>query len=181
MRNVCDTGIIAVSAAHTNEYLYAPELRGGHATVVFVLDMGLGYYDQNKRRSWLMIDFQALQIPVTSYSVTFGCNGRFFAKLDFGQFDHPGGSVDQISRAPGTAFRDLQLIMEAGLPWNYLEQSLVNARFCERALSSLPLQKRHMGAHPTFPDSGRSAAAWHPFFPHRAGLGKGELQWRKSL
>jgi hypothetical protein len=71
-RNVCDAGLISITAAHTNANLYGRDLNGGDAKTIFDLDTQLGWYDSNRDPSWLTIDFQEWRIHVTSYSITFG-------------------------------------------------------------------------------------------------------------
>jgi hypothetical protein len=71
-RNVCDAGLISVTAAHTRLDLYGEEWNGRSPKVIFDLGTQLGWYDQNRDLSWLIIDFQSRRVHVTSYSITFG-------------------------------------------------------------------------------------------------------------
>jgi hypothetical protein len=70
--NVCDCGIICVTAAHTDPKCYKPDINGGTPKVVFDFDSRVGWYDDNRDPSWLQIDFRDRRILVTSYSINFG-------------------------------------------------------------------------------------------------------------
>jgi hypothetical protein len=71
-RNICDSGLVSVTASHTNSSCYGSEFNGGSPKAVFDLDSRKGWYDNNKRTSWLQIDFLTRQIHVDSYTITFG-------------------------------------------------------------------------------------------------------------
>jgi hypothetical protein len=70
--NVCDSGIVSVSVAHTHLTQYGREFNIGDPKVIFDLDSRVGWYDQNKDPTWLRIDFPRHRIQVASYSIKFG-------------------------------------------------------------------------------------------------------------
>jgi hypothetical protein len=70
--NVCDTGIVSVSVAHTDATEWGSELNGGDPKVVFDLDSRAGLYDANRDPTWLRVDFTRHRIQVTSYSINLG-------------------------------------------------------------------------------------------------------------
>jgi hypothetical protein len=70
--NVCDRGVVAVTAATTEIRRFGDEWNGGRPEAVVDQDTEQGWYDMNKNPSWLMFDFKAQRVGLESYTIRFG-------------------------------------------------------------------------------------------------------------
>jgi hypothetical protein len=70
--NVCEKGIINVTARETDPERYGPQINGGGPRAVVDLDTQRGWYDKNNDPSWLQFDFKARRIRISSYAIKFG-------------------------------------------------------------------------------------------------------------
>jgi hypothetical protein len=70
--DVCEAGIVEITADHTNATEYGSSVNGGSPTVVSDFSSDLGWYDKNWSPSWLLFDFKTYRVSVTGYMIKFG-------------------------------------------------------------------------------------------------------------